>query len=77
VALVALLTATLNEELAYASGLDPRREQLILTLALAITVAVAIKVVGVLSDRRDADHTRRRRARNLRARPRRWRDSPR
>ncbi len=44
----ALLTATLNEELAYASGLNPRREQLILTLALAITVAVAIKVVGVL-----------------------------
>lgn len=44
----ALLTATLNEELAYASGLNPRREQLILTLALAVTVAVAIKVVGVL-----------------------------
>ncbi|MEL6585470.1 MAG: metal ABC transporter permease [Pseudomonadota bacterium] len=44
----ALLTATLNEELAYASGLNPRREQLILTLCLAITVAVAIKVVGVL-----------------------------
>lgn len=44
----ALLTATLNEELAYASGLNPRREQLILTLSLAITVAVAIKVVGVL-----------------------------
>ncbi len=44
----ALLTSTLNEELACASGLDPRREQLILTLALAITVAVAIKVVGVL-----------------------------
>ena len=44
----ALLTATLNEELAYSSGLDPRREQLILTLSLAITVAVAIKVVGVL-----------------------------
>ncbi|MDD9715463.1 MULTISPECIES: metal ABC transporter permease [Dinoroseobacter] len=44
----ALLTATLNEELAYASGLDPRREQLVLTVALAITVAVAIKVVGVL-----------------------------
>jgi zinc transport system permease protein len=43
-----LLTATLNEELAYASGMDPRREQLILTVALAITVAVAIKVVGVL-----------------------------
>ncbi|MEO0503149.1 MAG: metal ABC transporter permease [Pseudomonadota bacterium] len=44
----ALLTSTLNEELAYASGLNPRREQLILTLSLAITVAVAIKVVGVL-----------------------------
>lgn len=44
----ALLTATLNEELAYAGGLNPKREQLILTLALAITVAVAIKVVGVL-----------------------------
>ena len=43
-----LLTATLNEELAYASGYDPKREQLILTLALAVTVAVAIKVVGVL-----------------------------
>ncbi|MEJ8561259.1 metal ABC transporter permease [Yoonia sp. GPGPB17] len=44
----ALLTSTLNEELAYASGLNPKREQLILTVALAITVAVAIKVVGVL-----------------------------
>ena len=44
----ALLTSTLNKELAYASGLNPRREQLILTISLAITVAVAIKVVGVL-----------------------------
>ena len=44
----ALLTSTLNEELAYASGLNPKREQLVLTLCLAITVAVAIKVVGVL-----------------------------
>lgn len=43
-----LLTATLNEDLAYASGIDPRREQLVVTLALAITVAVAIKVVGAL-----------------------------
>jgi zinc transport system permease protein len=43
-----LLTSTLSEELAHASGIDPRREQLVLTLALAITVAVAIKVVGVL-----------------------------
>ncbi|WP_050931513.1 iron chelate uptake ABC transporter family permease subunit [Aestuariivita boseongensis] len=44
----ALLTATLNPDLATASGIDPRREQLIFTLALAVTVAVAIKVVGVL-----------------------------
>ncbi|QHQ35358.1 metal ABC transporter permease [Algicella marina] len=44
----ALLTSTLSEELAYAGGINPKREQLILTLALAITVAVAIKVVGVL-----------------------------
>ena len=44
----ALLTSTLNDELAYASAIDPKREQLILTLSLAITVAVAIKVVGVL-----------------------------
>ncbi|PJI85364.1 zinc transport system permease protein [Yoonia maricola] len=44
----ALLMSTLNEELAYASGLHPKREQLVLTISLAITVAVAIKVVGVL-----------------------------
>lgn len=44
----ALLTSTLSEELAYASRLNPKREQLILTIALAITVSVAIKVVGVL-----------------------------
>ncbi len=44
----ALLTATLNPDLAQASGIDPQREQLGLTLALAVTVAVAIKVVGVL-----------------------------
>ena len=44
----ALLTSTLSAELAYSSGLNPRREQLVLTLSLAITVAVAIKVVGVL-----------------------------
>ena len=43
-----LLSATLNEELSYAGGFDPRREKLVLTLALAVTVAVAIKVVGVL-----------------------------
>jgi len=44
----ALLTATLNPDLAHAAGIDPRREQLILTLLLAAVVAVAIKVVGAL-----------------------------
>ena len=44
----ALLTSTISAELAYASGIDPKREQLVLTLSLAVTVAVAIKVVGVL-----------------------------
>jgi len=44
----ALLTSTLNPDLAYASGINPRREQLVLTLALALVVAVAIKVVGAL-----------------------------
>lgn len=44
----ALLTATLNEDLAHASGLNPDRERLVLTLALALVVAVALKVVGAL-----------------------------
>lgn len=44
----ALLTSTLNADLAHASGIDPKHEQLVLTLSLAIVVAVAIKVVGVL-----------------------------
>lgn len=43
-----LLTATINEDLAAASGINPARERLILTLALALTVAVALKVVGAL-----------------------------
>lgn len=43
-----LLSATVNEELAKAAGLDPRREQAVLTLALALVVAVAIKIVGAL-----------------------------
>jgi zinc transport system permease protein len=38
----------LNEDLAHASGINPDRERLILTLALALTVAVALKVVGAL-----------------------------
>lgn len=44
----ALLTATVNEELAQAAGIDPRRERLVLTLALALVVAVALKIVGAL-----------------------------
>lgn len=44
----ALLTATLSPDLATASGIDPRRENLILTLLMAAVVAVAIKVVGAL-----------------------------
>ena len=43
-----MLTSSLNPEIAYAAGLNPKREQLVLTLALSIVVAVAIKVVGAL-----------------------------
>jgi len=44
----ALLTATVAEDLAIASGISPQREQTILTIALALTIAMAIKTVGVL-----------------------------
>jgi zinc transport system permease protein len=44
----ALITATLSEDLAHASGVNPDRERLILTLALALVVAVALKIVGAL-----------------------------
>lgn len=44
----ALLAATINEDLARSMGLNPDRERLVLTLALAIVVAVALKVVGAL-----------------------------
>jgi len=44
----ALLSATISEDLARSLGLDPRREHLVLVLALAIVVAVALKVVGAL-----------------------------
>ncbi|MGF1561071.1 MAG: metal ABC transporter permease [Geminicoccaceae bacterium] len=44
----ALLSTTLNPDLATASGIRPKRETLILTLALATVVAVALKVVGAL-----------------------------
>ena len=43
-----LLTATLNPDLAHAAGIDPRKQELLLTVLLAVVVAVAIKVVGAL-----------------------------
>ena len=43
-----LLTATLNPDLAHAAGINPRRQELLLTLLLAAIVAVAIKIVGAL-----------------------------
>ncbi|MEO1549088.1 MAG: metal ABC transporter permease [Pseudomonadota bacterium] len=43
-----LLTATLNPDLAYASGTNPQREAMILTLTLAVVVAVSLKIVGAL-----------------------------
>jgi len=43
-----LLIATLNTELAWAAGINPDRERIALTVALAVIVAVAIKVVGAL-----------------------------
>ena len=44
----ALVTSTVSEDLAFAAGIDPKRERLILMLALALVVAVALKVVGAL-----------------------------
>ncbi|WP_295044088.1 metal ABC transporter permease [uncultured Paracoccus sp.] len=43
-----LLTASLNEELAMAAGIDPRTERLVLSIALAVVVALSIRVVGSL-----------------------------
>lgn len=43
-----LVTSTMSGEMAWAEGLNPKREQMILTVALALVVAVAIKVVGAL-----------------------------
>ncbi|WP_055664464.1 metal ABC transporter permease [Jannaschia seosinensis] len=43
-----LLIATLGADMAHAAGVNPRREELLLTVALAILVAAAIKVVGAL-----------------------------
>lgn len=44
----ALLTATLNEEMAAAQGINTRRENLVLMISLALLVAIAIKIVGAL-----------------------------
>ena len=44
----ALITTIVSLDLAYAAGYSPRKEQLVLTLALALVVAIAIKVVGAL-----------------------------
>jgi zinc transport system permease protein len=43
-----LLTASLNEELAMAAGIDPRVERVVLSIALAVVVALSIRVVGSL-----------------------------
>jgi zinc transport system permease protein len=43
-----LLTATVNGELAASVGIDPARERLVLTLALAVIVALSLKIVGAL-----------------------------
>ena len=43
-----LLMATLDPDLATASGIHPEREKLVLTVALAVVVAVALQVVGAL-----------------------------
>jgi zinc transport system permease protein len=43
-----LLLSTVNKDLAFASGVNPVHEQLVLNIALALVVAVAIKIVGVL-----------------------------
>ncbi|GAA4223035.1 zinc transport system permease protein [Sagittula marina] len=43
-----LVTSTVSKDLAWAAGINPKREQLTLMLALALVVAVALKVVGAL-----------------------------
>lgn len=44
----ALLSEIVSNDLAYASGLNPARDRMMLTLLIAATVAVSIKVVGAL-----------------------------
>ena len=43
-----LLNSTINEELACAEGGNPRRDRLLLMLALALLVATGLRVVGAL-----------------------------
>lgn len=43
-----LVTASVNQELAMAAGIDPKIERLVLAMALALVVALAIRVVGSL-----------------------------
>jgi len=43
-----ILTVTLNPDLAVANGISPRREDMIITLALALLIAIALKIVGAL-----------------------------
>ena len=43
-----LLASTLSPDLAHAAGIDPRKQDYLITLMLAVVVAVAIKVIGAL-----------------------------
>ncbi|MCK0143211.1 metal ABC transporter permease [Aliiroseovarius sp. F20344] len=43
-----LLLATVSPDLAAASGVNPARESLVITVAIAVVVAVSLKVVGAL-----------------------------
>ncbi|SNR26842.1 zinc transport system permease protein [Paracoccus sediminis] len=43
-----LLTASVNEDLAMAAGIDPRVERVVLSITLAVVVALSIRVVGSL-----------------------------
>ncbi len=44
----ALVTATVSKEIAVSVGINPRHEQRVLTIALALVVAISLKVVGAL-----------------------------
>jgi len=43
-----LLAATVDEDLARAEGMAPKRARLVLMLALAMVIAIAMKIVGIL-----------------------------